>query len=800
MSKKTTYSKKPPKKRKHKRKKRHLFRNIILIVIILICVALIGGMALLSSKYGINPKTILQYREDAIELVQNSTPETFRPNKASIIYSDTEKEIAKLYEEEESTYLSYDEIPKDVINAFVSVEDRTFWENSGIDTKGIVRVLGTYVVSRGQTKHGASTITQQVARDIFLTNEKSLERKLKEIFIAKEITKKYDKELIIEFYCNNCCFANATYGIEDASQTYLGKPASELTLSEAAYLCAIPNRPEYYDPFDDPTTALERRDKILGDMYDCGYITESQLEQALVEEIEVVEPKKSQEEFHNYATTLAVKCATEYLMEYKYDFQFQYSFASEEEYEAYQTEYQTAYDIAKRNLKTGGYQIYTSINLTAMDELQKVMDEGLDWNTKKQDNGVYDLQGGMTVINNSTGKIVAAIGGRTQEETANIYSYNHATQSYQQPGSSIKPLIVYAPALELGYDANSMLVNVSQSAAKGQSAEKILKMSGEKMTLRYAVEKSKNGTVYWLASNIGISTGIHYLEEMEFSKITPNDYNLSSALGGMYHGVTTVEMANAYSTLVNHGVYQKADCLVSILDGNGDEIYSEPSTKQVYSVSAADQMVDILKGVITRGTAASMKWTRASDIEAIGKTGTTNDSRDGWFCGATPYYTISVWIGSSSNNPVSGLSGGNYPAQIWKKAMLVMTDGLPAASFELDVPSQLKYENSSTSSSGEEEEEETEEEPTTEDPTTLPGTTIPGEPSTPSAPGSSDTGTPSTPTTPSVPSDGDATTDTPDQPSGGDTGTGGDGASGGDQSGSTGSGEGDGTISGGVLQ
>ncbi|MGN1155416.1 MAG: transglycosylase domain-containing protein, partial [Agathobacter sp.] len=450
----------PQKKRKKNHSKMRKAKTVLMIIIIAICAVIIGGFALLHVKYGINPKTIIQYKQEAKELVANSTVETFRPNKASMVYSDDDQLIAKLYENEESTYLSFDEIPKDVINAFVSVEDRTFWKNSGIDTKGIVRVFFNYIRTGGKTAHGASTITQQVARDIFLTNEKSLERKVKEIFIAQEMTKKYDKKLIIEFYCNNCCFANATYGIEDAAQTYLGKSASELSLSEAAYLCAIPNRPEYYDPFDDPTTALTRRDKILKDMVECEYITQAECDAAMAEEITVIEKKASKEEFHNYATTLTIKYATEYLMEYKYDFDFQYSFDSEEEYEAYQEEYDTVYSNAKHNLYTGGYQIYTSINLDAMDELQEVLDENLKWNKETKEDGVYNLQGALTVIDNETGKIVAAVGGRSQDVTANMYSLNRAVNSPRQPGSSIKPLIVYTPALEEGYNANSMLVNV----------------------------------------------------------------------------------------------------------------------------------------------------------------------------------------------------------------------------------------------------------------------------------------------------------------------------------------------------
>lgn len=771
MSKKK-YTKQPQKKRRKRGKHRKL-KIVILIIIIALCAIILGGLGLLSVKYGINPKTIMQFKQEAVELVANSTADDFRPNKASIIYSDDDQEIAKLYQDEESTYLTFDEIPKDVINAFVAVEDRTFWENSGIDTKGIIRVVLTYIKSGGETAHGASTITQQVARDIFLTNEKSLERKVKEIFIAQEMTKKYEKEQIIEFYCNNCCFANAIYGIEDASQTYLGKPASELTLSEAAYLCSIPNRPEYYDPFDNPENAIERRDKILGDMVECEFISQAECDAAIAEEIAIVPEEESKSEFHNYATTLAIRYAAEYLMEYKYEFTFQYAFDSDAEYEAYQEAYKTAYEQARHNLETGGYQIYTSINLDAMDELQAIMDEALSWNTDTAENGVYNLQGAMTVIDNETGKIVAGIGGRSQDSITNTYSLNRVFQSYQQPGSSIKPLVVYAPALEEGYTANSMLVNVSQTAAKGKSASEILKMEGEEMTLRYAVEQSKNGAVYWLASQIGITNGLHYLQEMEFDKIVPSDYNLSAALGGLTHGATTTEMASAYRTLANHGTFDRPDCLISILNGDGEEIYETTDSKQVYDDDAADQMVDILKGVLTRGTARSLNWSGSSSTEAMGKTGTTNDNRDGWFCGSTPYYSIAVWVGSDNNSPVNGLSGGNYPARIWKSAMLSMIDGLPSASFDLDVPSELSYANSSADPAGVKAEEELPEgenpDGTTGDGTTgdgtTPGTTTPGT----TTPGTTTPGT-TTPGT-NTPGNDNTTIDgnIPGNPSGGDT-------------------------------
>lgn len=681
--------KKAKKPRKQKRRGLRILRNIILIVAIALAALFALANLVFYMKYH---ETVFSCARYAKALVNESTADTFRPNQTSYVYSADGTEIAKLYENTDSTYLEFDEIPKDVINAFVAVEDRTFWDNSGIDMKGIVRVCLNYLKTRGDVAQGASTITQQLSRDIFLTNEKSLERKVKEIFIARDLTKKYSKEDLMEFYCNNVCFANGIYGIEDASQQFFHKSASELTLSEAAYLCAIPNRPEYYNPFKDSSTALTRRDKILEDMYECGYISQDELKEAKNETMDVAS-EKTNEKFYNYETSFAIDCAVEYLMEELYDFDFQYHFDTKEEYTAYHEDYTQVYQTARHMLYTGGYRIETTIDLDAQENLQKILDDHLAFSTAtKEEDGVYNLQGAMTVIDNETGKVVAAIGGRSQDELAQTLSLNRAYQTYRQPGSSIKPLAVYTPALMKGYTANSSLKNISVKAAN--SGAKVSSLSGSSVPLRQAVVRSLNGCAYWLFNEITPSYGMSFLDEMEFSNLTPDDHShLTSALGGLSYGTNTTEMANAYYTLYNHGTYTKADCITSIKDNKGNEIYSDPESKDVYSASAADEMVNILKGVLndSRGTAHSLNWSSLTGTEAAGKTGTTNDNREGWFCGITPYYTISVYVGNDDHSIVSGLSGSSYPAQIWKDAMYYMIQDKPDASFDLSV---------STSSSG----------------------------------------------------------------------------------------------------
>lgn len=658
-------------------------RNVIVILAIAFCALFAAGNLMLKKATG---QTLIGCMREAKDLVDSSTPDTFRLAQTSYIYSDDGTQLAALAESEDATYLSYEDIPADVVNAFVSVEDRTFWNNSGVDYKGILRVCVNYVKTKGQVAEGASTITQQLARGTFLSNEKTLSRKIKEIFIARQLTKKYTKEQIMEFYCNSCCFANGIYGVEDASQKYFDRSVSDLSLSETAYICAIPNRPEYYNPLKNSENAISRRNKILQDMYECDYITKDAGDAALAENITVAEVSDEEDTFYNYEATYAINCAIRYLM--KQDgFEFKSHFEDDADYDTYNAYYGEMYKQAKHKLYTGGYKVTTTMNLKAQKNLQKIFDKELAFNTKVDEStGIYQFQGAMTVIDNETGKVVAMIGGRSQDELQQTYSLNRGFQSFKQPGSSIKPLVIYTPALEEGYDANSTLTEIDVKAAKKSTSEKISKMSGKKMSLRYAVEDSKNGCAYSLYNIITPKVGLSYIENMNFSKIVQQDYTLSSGLGGLHHGTNTVEMANAYSTLENHGEYRQADCISSILDASGNEIYEEPESKTVYTRSASDQMTDILEGVLnsSAGTAKGLKWSSASDVAAAAKTGTTNDNNVAWFCGYTPYYTISVWVGYDYPKSVKGLWGNTYPAYIWKEAMLYMIDGKDEADFDLE--------------------------------------------------------------------------------------------------------------------
>ena len=626
-------------------------------------------------KYGDDYRSFAQ---EADEIIAGSKAEDFRMDEVTYIYGADGSQLAELSSGNgKSSYLKYEEIPKSAVNAFVAIEDRSYWRNIGIDVKGIMRVAVDFITSRGDNMAGASTITQQLSRTIYLTRERSIIRKIKEMMVSIRLTRKYSKEQIMEFYINTACFSNGIYGLEAASRAFFGKNASKLSLSQIAYLCAIPNRPEYFNPYKHPERALERRDKILKDMYEEGYISKSAYQEACTEKIKV---EKQVSEFNNYETTYAVYCAVEYLMQL-HGFEFRYQFQNDADYKEYQESYETAYNLEKSNLYAKGYTVTTSLQADAQGALQQALDNNLAFATQTDpQTNVYELQGAVTAIDNTTGKVIALAGGRSQENLNNVYSLNRAYQSYRQPGSSFKPLAVYTPALMYGYTPETTVYDIDVKTAQ-QPGVDISSLRGTAMPLRSAVEQSKNGVAYSVFYDIKPSNGLEYITDMKFDRIVPQDETLSAALGGLTYGATTVQMASGYATLVNQGEYRSPSCLVSLKDSNGKELFKEEKPRRVYSAEASSQMLNILKGVLTVGTAKSMKWSEAADMPAAGKTGTTNGSKDGWFCGVTPYYTVTVWVGYDTPKTLDSLYGGTYPAGVWKDAMLYLIQGEAVVDF-----------------------------------------------------------------------------------------------------------------------
>ena len=480
----------------------------------------------------------------------------------------------------------------------------------------------------------------------------------------------YSKDEILEFYLNQIFYANNCYGIESASRKYFGKTISECSISEVAFLCAIPNSPSRFDPLDHKENTLQRRDVILEAMYENDTITKEEYEAAIAEEITVDSHSVTYEQ--SWAKAYAIHCVVEQMMAAD-GFEFQYDFEQVTDREDYEELYDETFAKYREELYLSGYQIYTSINPSHQAALQEAIDAKLEEYNTKNTNGSYALQCAATCIDNETGLVTAIIGGRSQEDVS--YDYNRAYLSSRPPGSAIKPLVVYTPLLERGYTADSTVNDKKDPDGPKNSNGQY---SGA-ISLRTAVEKSKN-TVAWEKFNeLGAETAMQYLLEMEFTDIMPQDYTGSSALGGFTRGTSTLEMTAAYTALANGGVYRTPSCIVRVEDSYGNVVFeSQEAQKQVYEASAAKAMTDILEGVMTRGTAAGLG---IDNMPSAGKTGTTNENKDGWFAGYTPYYTTSIWVGYDSPRWLRGLTGSAYPAEIWNTYMEEIHTGLPVKDF-----------------------------------------------------------------------------------------------------------------------
>lgn len=595
-----------------------------------------------------------KYIKPAEKAVTQSTYENFHRVQNSIIYDKNKEVLVNLSNDANSKYVIYSDMPKEITSAFVAVEDRNFWKHRGFDAKGIVRVLYRFVKSKGQEKHGASTITQQLIRNTFLSKEVTMDRKLKEIAYAYCLEKKYSKENIMEFYVNNVYFANQQYGIESAANYYFNKKSKELTLAELVYLVAIPNSPDYYDPVQYPEHTKVRQEKILKDMFRLKMISASDCEKAIQAKISLNVQKKQNR--MNDQATYAIYCAVTEIMKQN-NFKFQYQFDSLSQYRNYKKKYTKAYQKAKTKLYTGGYRIYTSLDNKEQRKLQQAIDEELGKFQNKKD-GVYEFQGAATSIDNKTGKVVAIVGGRSDHQ--NGVTLNRAFESKRQPGSTIKPLIVYGPALDVGYQTSSTLYEVNV-----RSYSRYHRGIGTPISLSQALIHSKNGAAVWLSNQVGIKRCLSYLQKMKFGSIVGEDYTLSSSLGGLTIGSNTVEMASAYFCIYHNGVFKQPTCIVKMKDMDGSDIFFPEKGKRIYKETTAKTLISLMKKVITEGTAKKMHWNGGF---AAGKTGTTNHSKDGWFCGMTNKHTVAVWVGYDNNKKtVDDLYGGTYPANIWKK-------------------------------------------------------------------------------------------------------------------------------------
>lgn len=652
--------------KKRKRIKRRIKLAFQILLLLFLLTLLVLGI-IFYVKYG---NTILKLQQEAKKVINESNLDTFRQSETSLVYDNKGKLLSVLKGEKDVYYIYYEDIPPAVVDAMISIEDKKFNTHKGVDIKANIRAVVALIKHKGEITQGASTITQQLCRNIFLSHEVSWERKVKEIFLALELEKKYSKYQIMEFYLNNVYFADGYYGIQAASKGYLSKDVSELTLSELTFLCAIPNNPTLYDPIDKMENTLKRRDRILDQMLLDEKITQADYNEAVNEEI-ILEQKSVSKK--NYIETYVNYCATRALMK-RQGFVFRNVFKDSEDKENYNELYNEAYNNCQRTLYSGGYRIYTSIDTKKQKQLQNVLNEELKGFKEKNKDNIFELQGAAVCIGNETGHVEAIVGGRGQKTAG--YTLNRGYQSFRQPGSAIKPLIVYTPLFEQGYTPESIVEDKKTEEGPKNSDGAY----AGKITVRTAVEKSKNTVAWSLFEELTPKKGLSYLLEMNFSKISENDYFPAASLGGFTIGCSPIEMASAFGAIANEGIYKEPTCIVKIMDAKGEELVSDRvEDKRVYEAKAARMMTDALKDVMKTGTGRNVA---ISNMPCAGKTGTTDDKKDGWFVGYTPYYTTAVWVGYDIPKSLNDLAGASYPGEIWKNFMEWLHEDLEKRDFK----------------------------------------------------------------------------------------------------------------------
>ena len=639
-----------------KRKSPHpvLFFLKLLLLLLMLSALGIGGF-LFFRIFG----DFKNIRETALQTYSHMSEDDFRLVTDTEIFDKNGDKIGVI-NAGHYVYVPFDEISPWLKKAYIDQEDRRFYSHNGIDLMAMARATLSYLKNRRVTQ-GGSTITQQVIKNTYLSQERTLERKLTEILIAPQLERQFGKDKILEFYCNGNFYAHGCYGVGAASRYYFSKSAAELEPWEAAVLVGISNRPASYEPINHKENALRKRNEILNSMYECGHLTEAELKEYQAKPLEITaerEPSYAE----NYQTSYAIYCAAQQLM--KDDgFTFQYTFSSKDEYESYQSQYKELFAEKSEAIRAGGYKIYTTLDSQIQEILQRNIDETLDRRSdERQENGKYALQAAGAVIDNLSDSVVAIVGGRGTDD-----EYNRGFLARRQPGSAIKPLLDYAPAFETGYFYPSYVINDYEFEGGPRNSSGSYRGY---LPIREALNRSLNAVAWQLLQKVEIKTGLSYLGKMGFSSLSWQDSSAPAvSIGGFTYGTRVVEMAKGYSVLANGGVYNERSCLRSLIyERSGEELLDNLRTTQVYTEGTAYIITDVLKGTMDKPYGTG----RGLDIagqQAAGKTGTANDSKDPWFCGYTRYYTTAVWLGYDTPRAMPGTYGATVSGQIWHDVM-----------------------------------------------------------------------------------------------------------------------------------
>ena len=542
--------------------------------------------------------------------------------------------------------------------ALVAIEDKRFYDHKGVDW---YRTLGAFVemFARMETSYGGSTITQQLIKNLTGEDEVTIQRKLTEIFGALELEKKYDKQEIMEWYLNAVYFGEGCWGVQTAAQTYFGKNVSDLSMAECAAIVGITNLPTYYDPFYNEENNKTRQETILREMYDQGYITHSQYEQAVAEELVFMRSPGEEytQEIMSYYTEMVIDDVTNDLMKLK----------------------GISRDTARTLLYNGGYQIFCCLD-TGVQAAVDAVYTNLD--NIPYAGGSQQFQSAIVVMNPYDGRILAISGG-VGEKTIN-FGLNRATGTYRSPGSSIKPIASYGPAVDLGLiTPDTLVLDEPGLSLRGTSwfpANDSNQYFGV-VSIYSALQYSLNTVAAQIVDKLpmGPQTSYDYLTtRLGVTSLVPADCDYAPmALGQLTNGITVREMAQAYCAFVNDGIFTYGRSYSMVTDSEGNVVIdNSPNTIQAFKPNTAYTMTYMMQNGVENGTGSEAAlWS----VPVAGKTGTSGDYKDRWFVGCTPYYVAAVWTGFDIPEVIH--ISGNPASRLWRKVMAPIHEGLSYTPF-----------------------------------------------------------------------------------------------------------------------
>ncbi|MEK5265339.1 MULTISPECIES: transglycosylase domain-containing protein [Bacillus] len=548
--------------------------------------------------------------------------------------------------DENRVFVKYDKIPDSVKELFLRSEDRNFYDHKGIDFMGVIRALAANVKNHGISQ-GASTITQQLSRNLYLSHERSFSRKFTELLYSYELERKFTKEEILESYLNTIYFSNGVYGVGSAANYYFDKPLSSLTLAQMAFISAIPNNPTLYDPLKQFKHTKKRQERLLGILEKDGVITKKQYKKAVKEKISLSlsEKKNLYPDYVTYANEEFTDLVSD----------------------------QEGFTKRLKKAKTAGAK--KAIQKELSEKVSALLQDGVKIYTaldpSLQQRAVYQLnaqlpyqgvEGGSAVINHQTHQIVALAGGKNYKK----FDFNYAYQAQRQPGSAIKPLLDYGPYIDQTGATASSKISAGKFCSSGYCPQNYSHKTYGTVTLETAFKNSYNTPAIRMLDTVGVKKGFSYLEKFSFEHIVADDYRLPSALGGFTKGFSPLEITDAYTVFGNQGAYTRNHSITKVTDLNGKTLYKwKESPKQIYSQRTNETMRKLLASVVKSGTGKKANF---NSPYIGGKTGTSNDYKDIWFVGLTDQYTMGVWVGRDRGT-VESIYSSSPHLRIWKQTM-----------------------------------------------------------------------------------------------------------------------------------